>query len=123
METYKHVLRSLKKATDANKLENHALFVPLLYNIATQSTKLNQLYYTLGKDRLISLTEIETQQQWTLKKDSILDFIPEVRTVSQRIQITVPSVLNKDGFYSLSNGREEKILSFNYDKQVHDVLF
>jgi len=110
-------LQTSPLTTDANKLENHALFVPLLYNIATQSTKLNQLYYTLGKDRLISLTEMETQQQWTLKKDSILDFIPEVRTVNQRIQITVPSVLNKDGFYSLSNGREEKILSFNYDRQ------
>ena len=122
LNSYKNGLGSIYLQTSplgsvANSLEKHALFVPLLYNIASQSSRTQQLYYTLGKDRIISLSETSTSQQWKLKKGSTLELIPEVRTMDQRVQITIPTILEEDGYFSLNNGLEERILSFNYNRQ------
>lgn len=106
---------------ESNSLEKHALFVPLLYNIANQFSKNEHLYYTLGKDRLIRLKEEKSSNQWRIKKGTTIDLIPEVRTIDQSIQINIQNTLQEDGFYSLTNGVVEKIVSYNFDREESNL--
>ena len=106
---------------ESNSLEKHALFVPLLYNIANQFSKNEHLYYTLGKDRLIRLKEEKSSNQWRIKKGTTIDLIPEVRTIDQSIQINIQNTLQEDGFYSLTNGVVEKTVSYNFDREESNL--
>ena len=106
---------------ESNSLEKHALFVPLLYNIANQFSKNEHLYYTLGKDRLIRLKEEKSSNQWRIKKGTTIDLIPEVRTIDQSIQINIQNTLEEDGFYSLTNGVVEKTVSYNFDREESNL--
>ena len=106
---------------ESNSLEKHALFVPLLYNIANQFSKNEHLYYTLGKDRLIRLKDEKSSNQWRIKKRTTIDLIPEVRTIDQSIQINIQNTLQEDGFYSLTNGEVEKTVSYNFDREESNL--
>jgi len=106
---------------ESNSLEKHALFVPLLYNIANQFSKNEHLYYTLGKDRLIRLKDEKSTNQWRVKKGTTIDLIPEVRTIDQSIQINIQNTLQEDGFYSLTNGIVEKTVSYNFDREESNL--
>ena len=106
---------------ESNSLEKHALFVPLLYNIANQFSKNEHLYYTLGKDRLIRLKDEKSSNQWRIKKGTTIDLIPEVRTIDQSIQINIQNTLQEDGFYSLTNGVVEKTVSYNFDREESNL--
>ena len=106
---------------ESNSLEKHALFVPLLYNIANQFSKNEHLYYTLGKDRLIRLKDEKSSNQWRIKKGTTIDLIPEVRTIDQSIQINIQNTLQEDGFYSLTNGEVEKTVSYNFDREESNL--
>jgi hypothetical protein len=126
LSSYKNGLGSIYLQTSplnnaANSLENHALFVPLYYNMANSSSKSEQLYYTLGKNRLISLKEGNTTEQWEIKKNKETILIPEVRTVNQSLQFNIQNILKEDGFYNLSNGKFEKTLSFNFDRKESNL--
>ena len=106
---------------ESNSLEKHALFVPLLYNIANQFSKNEHLYYTLGKDRLIRLKDEKSSNQWRIKKGTTINLIPEVRTIDQSIQINIQNTLQEDGFYSLTNGVVEKTVSYNFDREESNL--
>lgn len=106
---------------ESNSLEKHALFVPLLYNIANQFSKNEHLYYTLGKDRLIRLKDEKSSNQWRIKKGTTINLIPEVRTIDQSIQINIQNTLQEDGFYSLTNGEVEKTVSYNFDREESNL--
>ena len=108
-------LQSSPLSIEANSLEKHALFVPILFNIATQSAAQEKIYYTIGTDRIIALKKASNTKEWRIKKEE-LELIPEVRTIDQQIQINLQNTIQKDGFYSLSNGSTEKTLSFNYNR-------
>ncbi len=104
----------------ANSIEKHALFVPILFNIATQSAVQDKLYYTIGTDRVVEIKKASSSKDWRIKKDD-LELIPEVRTLDHQVQVNLQNTLQEDGFYSLSNGNSEKILSFNYNRLESDL--
>jgi hypothetical protein len=105
----------------ANTIESHALFVPLFYNMAIQSSATEKLYYTLGKDRTIFLNEKASTEQFRITKGTDFDILPETRTVDQQIQLTVQDLVQEDGFYTLTNRETEKTISFNYNRQESDL--
>jgi len=107
--------------TEASNLEKHALFVPLLFNMAIQSSRAENIYYTLGKDRVIILNQKSKSEQFRIKKGEYIDILPEVRTVDQRIQINIQNIIQEDGFYTLTNQEQQKTLSFNYDRQESNL--
>ena len=108
---------------EATNLEKHALFVPLLFNMATQSSRAENIYYTLGKDRTIILNEKGSTEQFRIQKGKNIDIIPEVRTVDQRIQVNIQNLIPEDGFYSLMNNEQQKTLSFNYNRQESNLSY
>ena len=106
---------------EASNLEKHALFVPLLFNMATQSSRAENIYYTLGKDRTIVLNQKGSTEQYRIQKADHIDILPEVRIVDQRIQINVQNLIQEDGFYTLTNKEQQKTLSFNYNRQESNL--
>ena len=107
-----------KKATN---LEKHALFVPLLHNMGIQNASEENIYYTLGKTKTIELQNQSSIKQWRIKKEGTIDLLPEVKTIDQKIYINVQELIQEDGFYSLTNKNENKIISFNYNRLESDL--
>ncbi|MDN5200839.1 BatA domain-containing protein [Fulvivirgaceae bacterium BMA10] len=97
----------------------HALFVPVMYRIASLSSKSNdQLYYSLN------------QSSVTLKIDSIVknsvykligndqELIPAQRIMGNELRLELPKYTLKTGYYDLTlNDQLIKVLSFNHDKK------
>ena len=102
-----------KKATN---LEKHALFVPLLYNMGIQNASEENIYYTIGKTKTIELQNHSSIKQWRIQKEGTIDLLPEVKTIDQKIYINVEELIQEDGFYTLTNKDENKIISFNYNR-------
>jgi len=98
-------------------LEKHALFVPLLYNMAIQNSRAENIYYTIGKSRTISLKDKISTKPWRIQKDGLIDILPEVRTVDQKIHIRLKGLIQEDGFYTLTNQKHNKTISLNYDRE------
>jgi hypothetical protein len=107
--------------SEASNLEKHALFVPLLFNMATQSSSAENIYYTLGKDRTIILNQKGNTKQFRIQKGEYIDILPEIRTVDQRIQVKIHDLIQEDGFYTLTNQELQKTLSFNYNRQESNL--
>lgn len=107
----------------ASNFEKHALFVPLFYNMATQSSRVENIYYTLGKVKSILLNGKSSKEQYRIRKSGGIDIIPEVRSVDQRIQINLQNLIKEDGFYTLTNKEQEKILSFNYNRIESNLTY
>ena len=107
-----------KKATN---LEKHALFVPLLHNMGIQNASEENIYYTLGKTKTIELQNQSSIKQWRIQKEGTIDLLPEVKTIDQKIYINVQELIQEDGFYTLTNKDENKIISFNYNRLESDL--
>ena len=102
-----------KKATN---LEKHALLVPLLYNMGIQNASEENIYYTIGKTKTIELQNHSSIKQWRIQKEGTIDLLPEVKTIDQKIYINIEELIQEDGFYTLTNKDENKIISFNYNR-------
>ena len=100
----------------ATNLEKHALFVPLLHNMGTQNASEENIYYTLGNTKTIELQNQSGIKQWRIQKEGTFDLLPEVKTIDQKIYINVQELIQEDGFYTLTNKDENKIISFNYNR-------
>ena len=105
----------------ASNLEKHALFVPLLYNMATLNSKAESIYYTIGKSRTISLKNKVNTKQWRIQKGDAIDILPEVRTLDQKIHVDLQDLIQEDGFYTLTNQEDNKTISFNYDRKESNL--
>jgi hypothetical protein len=96
---------------------NHAIFVPVMYRIASSSKRESQqLYYTLN-DNFISL-RVENPDPATqfrlIRKEEV---IPEQRVLGDRVMIDIPKFTMSEGFYNVV-GRTDTlgVLAFNLEK-------
>lgn len=101
----------------ASSIEKHALFLPILYNMALQNKTKEKIYYTLGQDQFIKIKDYSNSKEWRILKEDYIDLQPEFRRISQQIQIKINNLIQEDGHYLLSNGQEQKVVTFNYDRQ------
>lgn len=100
----------------SNYFSKHALFVPTLYNIATQQSQ-QRLYYTIGKEASLNLPISERPEALAI---SSIDYkmIPAQQRINNNMRLSVGNNIPKAGHYSFSQG--EDILSgisFNYDRK------
>ena len=94
----------------------HALFVPTLLNIATQSITSNQLYNTIGlKDYFIS-TYKKTNKLIHLTNNQT-DIIPTVKTYAGETYYYIHNQINTSDIYTLKEEKKEiEKIAFNYDR-------
>ena len=102
--------------TSANTFSKHALFVPVLINIATSSILTSSLFNTLGKnDNFISNYKNNSNDIPHLIADKI-DIIPTVKTYNSEQIYNTNNQVKTNGIYSLVyNGIIVDKIAFNYN--------
>jgi hypothetical protein len=103
----------------------HALFVPVLYKVASLSKSQERLSYSFQEPSIaLKVNNTGTDQVYKLKKDKF-EIIPPQRKVSNQLIFELPQVsqasateMPESGYYELAlNDTTEHILAFNYDKR------
>ena len=91
----------------------HALFVPILYNVASHSRGIQSLFHQIGKTHVPSDLQLSKEQVYELKGKGI-SFIPQV----QKSQIGVYNQITTAGHYELTQQKEKiATFAFNYSRK------
>lgn len=110
---------------DAGNLPRHALFVPLLYNIALNSNPSQEVYYTLGKEERIEvpLAATGTDNVYHLSDiRSDFDIVQEPRIVNKRALLELHGGIKEASNYEVSVANQPLAgLAFNYDRKESDL--
>ncbi|MCC9167123.1 BatA domain-containing protein [Pontibacter harenae] len=102
-----------------NDLQNHALFVPIMYRLAIESYKQEQqLAYNLqGETLRIAVGPTTKEGIFKLAKDSV-EFIPQQQVRGGALYFDVPAEMDEAGLYRLQlNDSTVTILALNYSKE------
>ncbi len=107
-----------------SSFKNSPLIVATLYNIAKQSFKIPELYYTIGEKNTF---DVETQ----LQQDAVLSLvnndvvlIPKQQYFNNKVVITTLESPNTAATYSINNKTENiKNISYNYNRNESDLVY
>jgi hypothetical protein len=96
---------------------NHALFVPVMYRIASSSRKNDApLYYTL-RENFITLKVDSLFQDQPLRLKGTQEIIPAQRNVNDQVFLEIPKFSIDQGFYHVLAGTDTVgLIAFNLDK-------
>lgn len=112
---------------EAGTFVKHALFVPLIYNIALFSTPPSILYYTIGEDEFIftSIASAASEQVFRLKSDTgRFETLPEIRRVAGGTELHLHNSIRLAGNYDLMLGTERiTSVSFNYNRNESEMSY
>ena len=108
--------------TANSNITAHALFVPIMYNLAMQSQQLSTLYYNLGQENTIDLkSSVKTENEiFTISAtEADLQFIPGViHTNGLNALIVDAKSLNTAGNYQVKYKEQElQSCAFNYSRK------
>lgn len=107
-----------------SSFKNSPLIVPTLYNIAKQSFKIPELYYTIGKENTFDV-EIKMQQDAVLSlvnKD--INIIPKQQYFNNRVSVNTIEDPSFAGTYSIKNKSETiKNVSYNYSRNESELAY
>jgi hypothetical protein len=105
----------------------HAVFVPALYRIALLSAAHDPLYYIIGRDNKIELSNSYINGDNTLKIASTsgdFEFIPGLQNLNKKLTVRIYDQIRKAGHYKLVKNNETlKGLSFNYNRKESAMKF
>ena len=116
-------------ATSLNKedsnLPQHPIFVPLLYKIAFNSVQQQPLYYTIGKNNLLSTSQLSITPGQSLRLVSKnQEVIPEVRQVPGKTLLYIADQIRASGFYELlKTGSLITTYAFNENRAESDMHY
>jgi len=107
------------------------LFVPIIYNISTESTNAEPLYYLAGQNNQITVSLADNK---LINTDEMLhitslgnktDFIPYQQNQGNQIQLIISkSDIEAQGFYYIRNKKNSlKTVAFNYNRKESDLSF
>lgn len=100
-------LSAIPLSDQAGNFPRHAIFVPVMLNIAFQSEDVQPfMYYTSGS-RAINVGSIRPEGERVFKireKKGNYEFIPEFRSIDGRSFIYVNEQIEKAGFYYIMDG-------------------
>jgi len=104
-----------------SNLGKHALFVPLLYNIALMSYKTTQLYYGIEEMQYFNAPTSENKETIYHMKSKNYDIIPAEKFVAGNRKLYLQEKLKEAGNYLLTTeGKTIATLSFNYSNKESD---
>ena len=96
---------------------NHALFVPVMYRIASSSRKNDaRLYYTL-RENFITVKVDSLLQDQPLRLKGAQEIVPAQRNVNEQVFLEIPKFSIDQGFYHVLAGTDSVgLIAFNLDK-------
>jgi len=101
----------------------HAIFVPLVYNIALNSFDPQEIQYQISNNLIISLPvsgSAATGKTMTIRnlKSNAAIRVPVASQYANQIRIDLQNTVKEAGFYQLELNQEEtKTLAFNFNRQ------
>jgi len=105
----------------------HAVFVPTMYKIAISSVIEDNLSYTIGKNEVITVRNVNLGIDNVLSirdLQSEFEFIPEHRRINSHLDIFPHGQIALAGNYTLFNGDFPlKGIAFNYDRTESELVF
>jgi len=97
-----------------SSLQDHSLFVPLMYRIAEQSIAVDRPLYHRLTDRSLMLAIPQRGRELMQLRGRDGEFVPEVYPNQSEVSLTLPNELNLPGhYYLISNGDTLDILALN----------
>ena len=105
-------LSSIGISDSFSNFNKHALFVPILYNIASHSSIKQSLYYFIGEKYIQSNFKLSSDKIYSIENNEI-SFIPEL----QIDKLGVYDQIKQQGHYDLTeNNKKISGLTFNYKR-------
>ncbi len=105
----------------------NALFIPTLYNIALFSQSFYDIYYTIGKNKVIELNKKFANNNnvfHIINKKLKFDFIPQHRIIDSKIILSINNNIDKAGNYIVKNNNKTiTCISFNYNREESDLKY
>jgi hypothetical protein len=106
-----------------NLVQNAEIFVPMLYKIAIARNIPDNLAYTIGKNKLIDIDNInQSSSEMTYKIKGENEFIPGQSNLGKTVVLDVGNQISKAGYYQVILGTEVfKNLAFNFNRKESDL--
>ena len=102
---------------DNSNFINSPLIVPTFYNMARQSLKTPDLYYTIGRDNTFDVTATMKQDAILSLKNEAFSMIPQQQYFNNKVTITTNETPDMAGVYSVINDQKSlKNVSYNFDR-------
>lgn len=111
--------------SDYSSFAKHAIFVPVMYKIASGSkTTGERLAYTFQEKTLrLKVTNPAKNQVYKLIKDK-LEIVPAQRIIGDELMLEMPAQALEAGYYKLMlNGKQQGLIAFNYGKSESDLSY
>ena len=119
-------LSSIGLSNEESNLVNHAIFVPLMFNMALRSSQREVPFYTLDKASIrIPISRLDQSNESPVHiVGNGQDVIPPQRFSSGELLIELNDQLNKAGHYDLmQENKQIASLSFNYSRKESELEF
>lgn len=103
-----------------NNFAAHALFVPIMLNMALNSAINPDLFYTIGDGKLVKLNLAGQGKDQVYKlKLGKAELIPQVVIKENKLNLSAGPELKEPGNYALSTGNTDAgvMVAFNYDRK------
>lgn len=107
-----------------NLTQSAEVFIPMLYRMAISAGKTRPLAYTIGRDELIASEQsVANAEQIYKLKGPDNEFIPEQRSIGNRLMINTNAQIPTAGYYDLFLNRDSTLdnFAFNYSRLESDL--
>lgn len=102
-----------------NNFPAHALYVPVMLNMALNSVQRTELFYTIGEGQLVRLNIPGQGKDQVYKlSNGKIELIPQMVVKENKLNLSPGPELKVPGNYSLSSGTQDlgARVAFNYDR-------
>ncbi len=106
------------KAAYSN-LANHAIYPPMVYNLAVFSNDISSIYYTLGQKQSIPINIKNVTAQEVVKlRSGTFEYIPRQKRVENRLILSLSEEIQDANNYIITSENEKTIhqLALNYNR-------
>ncbi|WP_345272467.1 BatA and WFA domain-containing protein [Flaviramulus aquimarinus] len=110
--------------TKNSSFKNSPLIVPTLYNIAKQSFRIPELYYTIGEENSYDVeTQLQQDAILSLVSDAV-NIIPKQQYFNNKVIINTSESPSIAATYIITNKNETvKNVSYNYNRNESDLTY
>lgn len=101
-----------------SNFQQSPLIVPTFYNIAKQSLKLPQIYYTIGNSSTFAVSARLQKDEIVSIKNESFSFIPSQQSSGEQVEITTGTLPHTSGIYDISKNNEViQTIAYNYNRK------
>ncbi|MEO0403321.1 MAG: BatA and WFA domain-containing protein [Bacteroidota bacterium] len=109
---------------EGSNFAQHAVFVPTLLRIAEFSQPAQDLWLNVSGSRGLKVQNISSQSDlvYKVRSEDGKEFIPEARTVQNKVELFLHEQVTEDGNYKISQeGNPVSGVSFNYSRTESEL--